>query len=244
MISQRWLGVALAGCAVWAVPVFAQYNDPAMAEDAAIERTRLLRAADQIDTVTRQISEMQQDMQASRREMDLLREDVTSLRSENGRLKKDLTASEDKRVQERDAILMEVAKIVAQKKKGTSSKSAQENEAAPVEESKSKPETKEEPQAEDVEKKSDLPDDPPKSEPAVDIKPDAKEKPQAQVKKEEEKEEGYEHVVEKGQTLWIIAQAYQKKGVHVTVEDICKANDMKPGDKLRVGQRLFIPNKK
>jgi LysM repeat protein len=50
-------------------------------------------------------------------------------------------------------------------------------------------------------------------------------------------EQGYEHVVEKGQYLSTIAKAYG-----VTVDEIKKANNLK-NDTLRVGQKLFIPKR-
>ncbi len=55
--------------------------------------------------------------------------------------------------------------------------------------------------------------------------------------------EGYEHVVQKGQSLWAIANAFQKQGVKVTVDDIRRANKLKEGAFLKVGQKLFIPKK-
>lgn len=48
-------------------------------------------------------------------------------------------------------------------------------------------------------------------------------------------EQGYEHVVEKGQTLSAIAKAYK-----TTVDAIKKANNLK-GDTVFIGQKLFIP---
>lgn len=50
-------------------------------------------------------------------------------------------------------------------------------------------------------------------------------------------EQGYEHVVEKGQYLSTIAKAYG-----VTVDEIKRANNLK-SDVLQVGQKLFIPKK-
>lgn len=50
-------------------------------------------------------------------------------------------------------------------------------------------------------------------------------------------EQGYEHVVEKGQYLSTIAKAYG-----VTIDQIKKANNLK-NDTLYVGQKLFIPKK-
>jgi len=59
----------------------------------------------------------------------------------------------------------------------------------------------------------------------------------------EEKKDGkwYVHVVEQGQTLSAIAQAYRDNGVEVSVEDIRKANDIKQDNLIRVGQKLYIP---
>lgn len=47
---------------------------------------------------------------------------------------------------------------------------------------------------------------------------------------------GYEHVVKKGETLTRIAEAYK-----VPISTILQANDMKEGDALLVGRKLFIP---
>ena len=48
---------------------------------------------------------------------------------------------------------------------------------------------------------------------------------------------GYNHVVEAGQTLSAIAQAYK-----VSVKSIMQANNIKDPTKMRVGQKLFIPD--
>ncbi|GAB4242956.1 MAG: hypothetical protein OHK005_07070 [Candidatus Methylacidiphilales bacterium] len=56
-------------------------------------------------------------------------------------------------------------------------------------------------------------------------------------------EEGFEHVVAQGETLWAITQAYRAAGTKATMEDIRKANGLKEGQPLRVGQKLFIPKK-
>lgn len=48
---------------------------------------------------------------------------------------------------------------------------------------------------------------------------------------------GYEHVVEAGETVSAIAQAYK-----VTTKSILEANKIKDPTKIRVGQKLFIPD--
>jgi LysM repeat protein len=57
-------------------------------------------------------------------------------------------------------------------------------------------------------------------------------------------ETGYEYVVKSGDTFSVIAQAYREKGVKVTSEQIAKANPKVNPGKLRVGQKLWIPESK
>lgn len=47
---------------------------------------------------------------------------------------------------------------------------------------------------------------------------------------------GYEHIVQKGETLSTIAKAY-----NVTTKAIISANKIKDPDRVSVGQKLFIP---
>jgi LysM repeat protein len=54
-------------------------------------------------------------------------------------------------------------------------------------------------------------------------------------------ERGFYHVVEKGQTLSLIAKAYRDQGVPTSVEAIRKANSLAGDGPIRVGQKLFIP---
>lgn len=48
---------------------------------------------------------------------------------------------------------------------------------------------------------------------------------------------GYEHIVRSGETVSAIAQAYK-----VSVQSILKANRIKDPTKIRVGQKLFVPD--
>lgn len=61
---------------------------------------------------------------------------------------------------------------------------------------------------------------------------------QAEKNRETGSDVGYEHVVQRGQTLSEIAKAY---GVSQAV--ILKANRLKSANSIRVGQKLFIPEK-
>ena len=54
-------------------------------------------------------------------------------------------------------------------------------------------------------------------------------------------EKGFEYVIQPGDTLSVIVQAYREKNVKVTVDQILKANPGLKPDKLRPGQKIFIP---
>ena len=54
-------------------------------------------------------------------------------------------------------------------------------------------------------------------------------------------EKGFEYTIQKGDTLSTIVQAYRDKNIKITTDQILKANpDLKP-ERLRVGQKIFIP---
>jgi len=54
-------------------------------------------------------------------------------------------------------------------------------------------------------------------------------------------DKGYEYVVQKNDTLFIIVQAYREKNIKVTTDQILKANPGLKPEKLKVGQKIFIP---
>jgi len=54
-------------------------------------------------------------------------------------------------------------------------------------------------------------------------------------------EKGFEYVVKSGDRLSTIVEAYRDKNIKVTMDQVLKANpDLKP-EKMRVGQKIFIP---
>jgi LysM repeat protein len=55
------------------------------------------------------------------------------------------------------------------------------------------------------------------------------------------KEDVAEYVVQSGDTLSVIVQAYREKNVKVTVDQILKANPGLVPEKMHVGQKIFIP---
>jgi len=54
-------------------------------------------------------------------------------------------------------------------------------------------------------------------------------------------DKAFEYQVKKGDTLSIIAQAYRDNNIKVTTDQILKANPGLKPERLRVGQKIFIP---
>ncbi len=54
-------------------------------------------------------------------------------------------------------------------------------------------------------------------------------------------EKGYEYVVQQGDSLSLIVKAYAEKNIKVTVEQIKKANPGLVPEKIRAGQKIWIP---
>jgi len=54
-------------------------------------------------------------------------------------------------------------------------------------------------------------------------------------------EKGFEHVVQSGDTLLAIVKAYREKNIKVTQDQILKANPGLVPEKLKVGQKIWIP---
>jgi LysM repeat protein len=54
-------------------------------------------------------------------------------------------------------------------------------------------------------------------------------------------EKGFEHIVASGDTLSTIALAYREKGIKTSTDQILKANPGLVPEKMKVGQKIFIP---
>jgi LysM repeat protein len=79
--------------------------------------------------------------------------------------------------------------------------------------------------------------------PAPPVIRSAKPKPAPEVETPAPKvsEDGYEYVVQKGDTLALVTQLYREKGIKVTQKQILDANPKVKNGKLLIGQKLFIP---
>jgi nucleoid-associated protein YgaU len=54
-------------------------------------------------------------------------------------------------------------------------------------------------------------------------------------------QEGFEYVVQAGDNLSAITKAYAEKGIKIKIEDILKANPGLVPEKMKTGQKIFIP---
>ncbi len=63
----------------------------------------------------------------------------------------------------------------------------------------------------------------------------------AQPEKTNGSEKGYEYVVQRGDTLSSIIQAYREKGIKVTQDQVLKANPKLKPSKMYTGQKIWIP---
>ncbi len=183
-------------------------TDPGAREDEKAARQKLLRAADQVDTLqatveslTSQIADLKMTIGQHQSDLDALRTQLASLKDENASLRAALAKLDAARAEERKTLLDEVGKIVAE-----GSKRAPAPTPAPA----------------------------PSAEPTPAAPPPAA---------GDAAEKGFNYVVVKGDTLHAIALAYQGNGVHVTVADIRKANNLGKDEAIHVGQKLFIPKK-
>jgi septal ring factor EnvC (AmiA/AmiB activator) len=54
-------------------------------------------------------------------------------------------------------------------------------------------------------------------------------------------DKGYEYIVQSGDTISVIVQAYRDKNIKITVDQVLKANPGLNPSRLKVGQKIFIP---
>lgn len=102
-------------------------SSPMQREDAAAEREKILRAADQIEV-------LQHQFEASQAEVQNLQGEVSQLKTDVAALKEALEKSEASRAQERKVLLDEIGKMLASSK---AKKSVPEKEETPKKEESS-----------------------------------------------------------------------------------------------------------
>ena len=96
----------------------AQTGNPAVAEDADMERRKILKAADQVDRVDQQVDQIQSRVTA-------LEQLLADLRQQSQSLKESLANAAAKSSQERTALLEEVSKMLAERKEREKAKATE-----------------------------------------------------------------------------------------------------------------------
>ncbi len=96
----------------------AQTGNPAVAEDAEMERRKILKAADQVDRVDQQVDQIQSRVTA-------LEQLLADLRQQSQSLKESLANAAAKSSQERTALLEEVSKMLAERKEREKAKATE-----------------------------------------------------------------------------------------------------------------------
>lgn len=92
----------------------AQFTDPGAREDAAQERQKILRAADQLDRLVRDVEKLQAEIEKLRKESADLRKENADLNKKWATQQTKLKALAAEGKKSREALLKEVTKIIAE----------------------------------------------------------------------------------------------------------------------------------
>jgi LysM repeat protein len=217
-------------------PGMAAQQDPAMVQDTEAAREKLLKAADELDMI-------QANAETSKAEIDGMKADIAHLQADNAGLRQQLAAlqatldnSGADRAKERQALLDEVAALIA---KNNAPHGITLHHHEPTDDTATSS-TEVHTSIKNEVAETDAPSGPAQhasaeadSAAATDAASTDAPKPKPQ--------KGYYHVVESGETLSMICEAYRDEGVKVTTAQVRKANGLTSKSVLKVGQKLFIP---
>ncbi len=253
----------------------AQTQDPAAQQDAEAAREKLLNAADQLDNIQANSEATKLAVETMKADMTKLQADVQALQTENATLKQQLAdlqtaldRSEAARLKDRQALIDNVADMLAKnggsphpaKKKPSPASDPSDPPAAdpPPVKTSAKPAAPNPGDRASVDPSLTPPPEPTTStnndgystitdrtfagSQPLDGTPAAPTWPNNTPKPSAPKpQKGYYHVIAEGETLTLICNAYRDHGVNVTVAQIRKANGLTESSVLKPGQRIFIP---
>ncbi|HSI83693.1 MAG TPA: LysM peptidoglycan-binding domain-containing protein [Candidatus Methylacidiphilales bacterium] len=222
---------------VLTVPAASGAPNPGKREDAAAQREREMRTADTLEVVQANQELTRTELTEMKGEMEKLKTEIASAKAENAALKAALEKSEQSRQKEREVLLDEVSKMIAAnaKKAGKGSSGSATNTSVKPANTQKSTSTQ---QGDGASSSSSSSRDREKDK----EKDKDKDVPSTVTSRPRTTENGFSHVVQKGQSLTLIAQAFREQGVNVSVDDIVKANDL-PSRDIKPGQKLFIPKK-
>ena len=236
-----------------------QLGDPGASQDAEAARERLLKAADQLDNIESNSEATKASLDGMKADLAKLSDDNTALKAQVSTLQDTVTRQQDQldqikadRVKERQALIDEVAALVAEKTGSPHAHAAAADEdSAPTPKKHTADDTaavtKTAPLAPPPDASSGPVHSPPSGDDSsgpvkmADASAAADATPSSTPLATSHPHKGYYHVVAPHETLSLICEAYRDNGVNVTVAQIRHANDLGTHTPLKVGQKLFIP---
>jgi len=211
-------------------------QNPGAQQDAEAAREKLLKAADELDNIQANSETTKTSIDGMKTDVATLQASVTKLQSDNAALRQqvaDLQAALDQfkaeQIKARQALIDNVAGMLATGNGSGTAKPAKKKKVTPVAEATT--ETSAPPTA-----ATSLA--PPSDTGSTSPSPSASDATAAAPVK---LQKGYYHIVASGETLTLICAAYKENGVNVTVSQIRKANGLTEKSSLKTGQKLFIP---
>jgi len=224
-------------------------QNPGAQQDAEAAREKLLKAADQLDNIQANSEATKTSVDGMKTDVAKLQGDVTKLQSDNAALRQqlaDLQGALDQfkaeQIKARQALIDNVAGMIAAGKAPGTAKPVKKKKEAPPSEATTETSVQAKtpdatPNTPGLNPPPDTSSTPPRTSATGDSAAATVDDTSAPVKPQK----GYYHVVASGETLTLICAAYREKGVNVTVSEIRKANGLTEKSLLKVGQKLFIP---
>ncbi len=225
-------------------------GDPGATQDEEDQREKLLKAADQIDSIEANSEATKVALDSFKTQLSQIQDENTALKAQVSTLQDTVTRQQDaldqmkaERVKERQALIDEVAALVASKP--THHAHAEDPDPTPASRKASNDDMTET-TAPDVSPSLAPPAEPDSTGP-VHLPPDktsttaSTDSATTPPPSPPHPHKGYYHVVAPHETLSLICEAYRDHGVNVTVTEIRHANGLTSKSSLKVGQKLFIP---
>ena len=220
-----------------------QAQNPGAQQDAEAAREKLLKAADQLDNIQANSETTKTSVDGMKADVAKLEGDVTKLQSDNAALRQqlaDLQAALDQfkaeQIKARQALIDNVAGMIAAGKGSGTTKPAKKKKDAST--SDTLAETSVPAKTPDTQAAATSLAPPPE---AISASPSTHRTATEHRLRAGKPQKGYYHVVASGETLTLICAAYKENGVNVTVSEIRKANGLTEKSVLKAGQKLFIP---
>jgi regulator of replication initiation timing len=228
-------------------------QSPGAQQDAEAAREKLLKAADTLDNIQANSETTKTSVDGMKTDVAALQAAVTKLQTDNAALRQqvtDLHAALDQykaeQTKARQALIDNVADMIAAGKGSGATKPAKKKKEAPAQLSTSlstsaSPTESLGPVKIPAAQATATSLAPPPDTTPTGITTPPPEDDGAPASPPPKPQKGYYHVVASGETLTLICAAYRENGVNVSASAIRKANGLTEKSVLKPGQKLFIP---